>query len=1265
MAPIYKLSYFDVRGLAEPIRLLFHDQKIEFIDHRFDRNEWSKIKSTILMFGQVPCLYENGNAIVQSGAIMRHLGRRFGRKCGHSFGNFNEITISALDLYGNADEMTYVDEMYDGICDLRKKYAPFIYTEHSEEEVEKFTKEVLLVELQKFENLLKGKKYILNDKISFADYSLFDMLDTLSMLSPACLSSFPALKCYRLYAVRLMVGVVCLWYDEFEDCQSIQRAENVADQVDSTSEVQLAFTFSTYCSCERNSLKVATLAMAPKYKLAYFAIRGLAEPIRLLLHDQKVNFEDERFDKKDWPEIKPKMLFGQVPCLYEDDKPIVQSGAIMRHLGRRFGLYGNADEMTYVDVVYEGIVDLRLKYARLIYGDFSDEAKCKFVNEVLPVELARFEKLLTGKQYILNDEITFADYALVELLDVLLVLSSTCLEKFPALKTFHAQFMDRPNLKKYLSSDFQSERRWNEKVYLVQISSISPLLTREQIYHMFSYFGRIEEFRMYPLDTNPSNFIGQTKLCYIRYVRSSSADTAQHMTNTVFIDRALICVPVPEGKIPEEDVALMLGGPTLPGQRQLPLGVVSEMRHADGRDLIVTIDPKLTQLGLPAYPPLSGSLPLSTVEEIRRTVFISGLSADVDKYDLMMFLNDNIGEVMYLRMAGRRDAAQRCAYVEFSSQLSVVNALQKNGLLYKGQKLRMWHSNTSIAKPLAKTLDMAKKEVEEAVRQSGILATAAPFNEDEVDRLIQRANSPLYRRHSRRHSRRRTRSRRRYSRSRDRSPRTPPRRYYIRSSTPPHLRLRRRSRRCDRRRRRSSSSSASSRRHRLRLDKSTARRNASRERRSPKKDVLGSSSSFKRSRGSRSPAETGSKELRKRIEMESKFVENEADLVDVQLNEERAKEKKQDKNDSPKHSSRSNVNEEVKPLFFKSKASNSHRRHHYRNHHRHRPHRQEQQQPSSDSKQDSSEIKSIKQSNDSKSSKECKESKSKSYADDLDSKEKKTELSSTLTPERLSKRKFIGGHDELSAKGSNSGSMKANTADEQEEQSPETKRHRSEYGCAEVIECSQWKDKGQTFSSPVAKLKGVTGEKDGATTMATEAAEVEAEAEAEVEAVDLEEKKDSQNDERSEMNEDCLLEVNLSGGQSRHEVDDKQQSKESSSKKHRSSEKKNRSVELSKLFEEGSSLSSRRKSKKKSDRSPTPERKEDRHRRRKHQQDAVELLKRSSKVDTSGQQYRKEKYSKRSKRKSKHNRSSKHGRSTRRVRSSSSSSATTSSTVSH
>lgn len=43
------------------------------------------------------------------------------------------------------------------------------------------------------------------------------------------------------------------------------------------------------------------------------------------------------------------------------------------------------------------------------------------------------------------------------------------------------------------------------------------------------------------------------KLAYIKYVEKDSVATAQHLTNTVFIDRALICVPVPEGLLFAQD----------------------------------------------------------------------------------------------------------------------------------------------------------------------------------------------------------------------------------------------------------------------------------------------------------------------------------------------------------------------------------------------------------------------------------------------------------------------------------------------------------------------------------------------------------------------------------------------------------------------------------------------------------------------------------------------------------------------------------------
>jgi len=38
-----------------------------------------------------------------------------------------------------------------------------------------------------------------------------------------------------------------------------------------------------------------------------------------------------------------------------------------------------------------------------------------------------------------------------------------------------------------------------------------------------------------------------SKVCYIKYRDPSSVGVAQHLTNTVFIDRALIVVPCAEG----------------------------------------------------------------------------------------------------------------------------------------------------------------------------------------------------------------------------------------------------------------------------------------------------------------------------------------------------------------------------------------------------------------------------------------------------------------------------------------------------------------------------------------------------------------------------------------------------------------------------------------------------------------------------------------------------------------------------------------------
>lgn len=58
--------------------------------------------------------------------------------------------------------------------------------------------------------------------------------------------------------------------------------------------------------------------MAPAYKLTYFPVEALGEPIRWLFSYAGIEFDDIRFQQENWPKIKPSNMLCLNKCQHSN-----------------------------------------------------------------------------------------------------------------------------------------------------------------------------------------------------------------------------------------------------------------------------------------------------------------------------------------------------------------------------------------------------------------------------------------------------------------------------------------------------------------------------------------------------------------------------------------------------------------------------------------------------------------------------------------------------------------------------------------------------------------------------------------------------------------------------------------------------------------------------------------------------------------------------------------------------------------------------------
>lgn len=227
---------------------------------------------------------------------------------------------------------------------------------------------------------------------------------------------------------------------------------------------------------------------------------------------------------------------------------------------------------------------------------------------------------------------------------------------------------------------------------MIQVTNIAPQATKDQMQTLFGYLGKIDDIRLYPTIRDVSCPV-QSRICYVKYYDSTTVNVAQHMTNTVFIDRALIVIPMQSGEIPDEHRALEMSsnGTLVPGlssvEPRLPAHVVNSLEGVPPNQVIQSHDPKLLAAGLPPYPPLPAAYDSRKIEEIRRTVLVGDVGVLTSQQLIDHFCQ--AGEVKYLRFCERDVDRQKYVLIELTEQESVIPALQMNGTTIDGQTIKV------------------------------------------------------------------------------------------------------------------------------------------------------------------------------------------------------------------------------------------------------------------------------------------------------------------------------------------------------------------------------------------------------------------------------------------------------------------------------------------------------------------------------------------------------------------------------------------------
>ncbi|ORY87460.1 glutathione S-transferase [Leucosporidium creatinivorum] len=200
-------------------------------------------------------------------------------------------------------------------------------------------------------------------------------------------------------------------------------------------------------------------------KLHYFPICGRGEPIRMMLEDAGIPYEESNdvaaffASKMDCDEYR----FNQLPRLEVNGLKLAQQDAILRYIAAHVGLgpSGKPEEDVVADMLGCAVEDLMSAYVKNIYSPDATTLLPEFAKTQAPKSFNQYEQLLSKSKstsgYFVYDHPSFAEFHLYYTIYAISHLHPTLLASYPALEKWFNLMSSRPNLAAYFKSGRRKE----------------------------------------------------------------------------------------------------------------------------------------------------------------------------------------------------------------------------------------------------------------------------------------------------------------------------------------------------------------------------------------------------------------------------------------------------------------------------------------------------------------------------------------------------------------------------------------------------------------------------------------------------------------------------------------------------------------------------------------------------------------------------------------------------------------------------------------